>query len=348
MGIVIDVPNLYYIVYDILSKIPHGKITSYKEIAKALGDIKAARAVGQIVSQNKWPEKIPCYKVIHSNGSIGKYSAEGGQKRKKQLLTHEGAIIRGDKVINISEMLWSYTDMGIFPVLESLKRQQEYLAFLAQKQKPLSLHFKNIAACDIAYLDKFPEIAISCCILADFSSIKLVSISLLPLFFPYIPGYLAFREGSPILAAIENLICEKNVAPDLVILDGHGLLHPRRFGIATHIGLLLNKPSIGVAKSLLVGKVDTSKKCSFKDIFYYPVYLDGEIMGYCVEKSKRRIYVSPGYKIDVEQALSLILNLEWRNRRVPDLLAIPHDIVTRIRQSLKNYLLSSLKNKELL
>ena len=112
---------------------------------------------------------------------------------------------------------------------------------------------------------------------------------------PYIPGFLAFRELPSLVAAL-NLL---PVRPELVIVDGHGYAHPRRAGIATHLGVALDLPTIGVAKSRLVGR-----EVSIKGRTY--IVDNDEVLGCVVAKGKRRLYVSVGHKITLESALEII------------------------------------------
>lgn len=124
----------------------------------------------------------------------------------------------------------------------------------------------------------------------------------LPLSFPYIPGLLAFREGPAVLAAAERL----QIEPDLFIFDGQGLAHPRRMGIATHIGVIIDKPSIGCAKSLLCGEHGQVGPevgdCS--EIFH-----KGEAIGAVLRTREgvRPVYISIGHKIDLATAISYVL-----------------------------------------
>ncbi|MEM3408229.1 MAG: MGMT family protein [Candidatus Micrarchaeia archaeon] len=85
-------------VYSILRKIPKGKVITYKRLAELAGNNKAARVVGNLMRRNKNPEKIPCYKVVKSNGGIGGYSAKGGVKKKIQLLKKDGIKIKNGKI----------------------------------------------------------------------------------------------------------------------------------------------------------------------------------------------------------------------------------------------------------
>jgi len=112
---------------------------------------------------------------------------------------------------------------------------------------------------------------------------------------PYISGLLMLRESEPILSALKLL---KNNF-DLLIVDGNGQLHPRKCGIASYLGIIINKPTIGVAKSLLCGNI---KKNSIE--------LDGKILGKVIEKKKgKKIFVSVGNKISLRTSVKIIKSL---------------------------------------
>ncbi|GAB7020138.1 endonuclease V [Halostagnicola bangensis] len=140
-----------------------------------------------------------------------------------------------------------------------------------------------------------------------------------PLEIPYIPGLLAFREGAPILDAIEEL----SVEPDLFLFDGSGRIHFRQAGIATHIGVLLDAPAIGVAKSLLCGEpaddlenLPAGTRVPIESNSRVDV-ADGTLLGYAVqtkqyESSSRYVnplYVSPGHRVGPETAADVVLEL---------------------------------------
>jgi deoxyribonuclease V len=125
-----------------------------------------------------------------------------------------------------------------------------------------------------------------------------------PLRFPYVPGLLSFREGPALLAAFARL----GHAPDLVFCDGQGYAHPRRFGIACHLGVLLNRPTIGVAKSRLVGEYsEPAARAGSSAPLRDPK--SGEVLGAVLRTREgvRPVFVSQGHRISLQRAVELTL-----------------------------------------
>ncbi len=128
--------------------------------------------------------------------------------------------------------------------------------------------------------------------------------SIEPLKFPYVPGLLSFREIPALLAAFESL----RVSPDLIFCDGQGYAHPRRFGLACHLGLLLDVPSIGVAKSLLIGKCkEPPRRARSAAALIDPD--TGEQIGAAVRTvtGVKPVYVSQGHRISLQSAIEFTL-----------------------------------------
>ena len=133
---------------------------------------------------------------------------------------------------------------------------------------------------------------------------------------PYIPGLLAFREGAPILAALSELSTD----PDLLVLDGSGRIHFRQAGIATHVGVLLDVPAVGVAKSLLCGEPQRSVE-NLPEGTRIPIHADGRVeapantlIGYAYQSRQfdspnrhvNPLYVSPGHRVSAETAVDIV------------------------------------------
>lgn len=143
--------------------------------------------------------------------------------------------------------------------------------------------------------------------------------------FPYIPGLLSFRESPVLIKAFKKL---KHI-PDVVIFDGQGIAHPRGLGIASHMGLILETPSIGCAKNLLVGKY-TNLGEEVGDFSY--LMFGGRAVGVALRTKKgvSPIFVSPGHKVDIPSSISIILSL-CRGYRIPEPLRLAHILVNKIR-----------------
>ncbi|NJO40704.1 MAG: deoxyribonuclease V [Cyanobacteria bacterium CRU_2_1] len=143
-----------------------------------------------------------------------------------------------------------------------------------------------------------------------------------PTSFPYIPGLLSFREVPAVLDALEKL----SITPDLLLCDGQGIAHPRRFGIACHIGLLTNLPAIGVGKSLLVGTHPTVPEQKGE---WVPLQHKGETIGAVLRTrpGTKPLYISPGYRVSLETAIAYVLQCTTKYR-LPETTRFAHKLAS--------------------
>jgi deoxyribonuclease V len=172
---------------------------------------------------------------------------------------------------------------------------------------------RRIAGVDVHYAPRL-GLAWAAVAVLDAASLDLVESALasVPVSFPYIPGYLSFRETPAVLAALP-LLSER---PDLLMVDGQGLAHPRRFGIACHIGLLVDIPTIGVAKSRLVGAYEEPAP---ERGGASPLTVRGQRIGTVLRTRDgvNPLFVSVGHRIGLEAATDLVL-ATTRGRRLPE------------------------------
>ncbi len=136
--------------------------------------------------------------------------------------------------------------------------------------------------------------------------------------FPYVPGLLSFRETPLLIKAFEKL----KIEPDLVLVDGQGFAHPRRMGFACHLGLVLDKPTIGCAKSLLIGShLEVGNKVGS----YAEIIDNSEVIGaaVCTRERVRPVYVSIGHRVDLAAAIRWTLSC-CRGYRIPEPLRSAH------------------------
>jgi deoxyribonuclease V len=120
---------------------------------------------------------------------------------------------------------------------------------------------------------------------------------------PYIPGLFILREAGPVLRTLRRLKCY-----DILLVDGNGLLHPRRCGLACYVGVVADKPAIGVAKSLLCGSVRYDNY----------VELEDEILGYRIAKGRKNLYVSIGHRVSLNSAVSIIQRMTKKGEWLPE------------------------------
>jgi deoxyribonuclease V len=291
--------NLYDYFYNLVKQIPEGCITTYGELARALGDIKSARAVGYMLSINDDPDSIPCYKVVHTDKRMGKYALGTDEKAKR--LRKDGIKISNGMVENFNEIFFSDFKTN-FPLLK-LQAEQERIAKMANFSNITGN--ENFAAVDVSY-DK--RKGYGALVSYDDGTYNVKNIEL-KVDFPYIPGYLGYRE----MPFIESLA---DGFKGTLLIDANGLLHPRKCGLATFAGVVMNKITIGVAKSLLIGKIDDG----------YVIY-NNEKLGYVINK---HTIVSPGNGISLESSIRKIKLLG--NGKYPDILKKVHNETVAMRK----------------
>lgn len=190
-------------------------------------------------------------------------------------------------------------------------------------------NIRCIAGADLAF-DKKSSMGFCCIALLGFPDLNIIQVAFYhdEVRFPYIPGLLSFREGPLFLKSFELL--EKR--PDLIIFDGQGIAHPRKLGIASHMGLLLHIPAIGCAKSRLYG--DYEEPEMEKGSRSYLLDRDGERIGMVLRTryKVKPVFVSPGHMTDIEESADIVMHCVGRYR-IPEPTRIAHRRVGEYKRS---------------
>lgn len=184
-----------------------------------------------------------------------------------------------------------------------------------------------VAGCDISF-DRGSDLMHAAIIVLELSTLQPVARSLISdrTSFPYIPGLLAFREVPVLLKAWQQL--ERK--PDVLLLDGHGIAHPRRMGIATHFGIEIDHPTIGCAKNILVG---THGELPAKKGAFVGLMDDSEKIGIVLRSrtNVNPIYVSPGHKLSFDDAYSIVMQALTKYK-LPRTTRLAHQWANKLRK----------------
>lgn len=190
---------------------------------------------------------------------------------------------------------------------------QDRLRAAVDLSDSLPANMRTVAGLDVAYPEDSGR-AVAAVVVMNYPDLSVIdqSVASVEVVFPYIPGLLAFREIPPLEIALRRL----STAPDLLICDGYGIAHPRRFGLACHVGLATGLPTVGVGKTAFVGD-------------YPPVGRErgdwsaitdcGEVVGRALRTrtNVKPIFVSVGHRIELGHACDLVLDL-CRGYRLPE------------------------------
>ena len=312
----IHVPDIIGTLRDLVYQIPPGRVTTYRALAEALGDPDSVRFVAAFLSSEE-AKDWPVHRVVHSSGAVGRSFGEEAKKTVEKLAA-EGVRIVGDKVEPI--LRYFFEDFRTDRPLLRLQEEQREIgkkAVLSPLSDP-----QTIGALDVAYRG---EEAVAALVLADKKGEPLDYLTAwAPAKFPYIRTYLSYRELPAYLAVLKKAK-EEGLWPDVVLVDGNGILHPRRAGIATHLGVLLDLPTVGVAKGHLCGDVNTEGMVIGE---WRPVLLDGEMVAAALRSGRNRtLFISPGHRADLESSLALVQSLLGQEE-LPFPLRFAHEIAT--------------------
>ncbi|MEA5515959.1 deoxyribonuclease V [Nodularia sp. UHCC 0506] len=210
---------------------------------------------------------------------------------------------------------WPLTVEEATAIQESLRNQ-------VIRSDQLKQPVQYVAGVDMGF-ESSGTISRAAVVVLSFPDLQVVETSLAyrPTSFPYIPGFLSFREIPAVLDALEKI----QITPDIILCDGQGIAHPRRFGIASHLGVILGMPTIGVAKSLLIGKHDQLPDTKGS---WQPLIHKSETIGAVLRTRQgvKPVYVSIGHQISLTTAIDYVLSCTPKYRlpettRIADKLA---------------------------
>jgi deoxyribonuclease V len=209
---------------------------------------------------------------------------------------------------------------------------QSELSAKVESQPPFNSaeEVRTLAALDVAYGEKSAGEITAAAVLYDVPSLKILEKSVVTKkadgLFPYVPGLLSFREAPLLVEALKKIKRD----PDVLLIDGQGLAHPRRFGLACHVGFLMDKPSVGCAKSWLFGDYEEPPPGLSGA---YTFLRDGDQMIGVALRSRpfvEPVFVSPGHKMSVLMAVDIVM-LCVRENRLPEPLR-EADRLTRVNE----------------
>jgi deoxyinosine 3'endonuclease (endonuclease V) len=189
-------------------------------------------------------------------------------------------------------------------IIAKTKKLQEEFSKLVVLMDTLDKEPTNFCGIDVAYSR---NVAYCSAVLINTQPMRMVkNINKSSLVInPYIPGYLMLRESEALLTVLKHL----RSSIDVLLIDGHGVLHPRKCGLASYVGILLDVPTIGVAKSLLCGVITAD----------HSILIDGIPYGFeLIKANKKPIYVSVGHKLTLETAVRIVCNLILPKERIPE------------------------------
>ncbi|MCS7115595.1 MAG: endonuclease V [Nitrososphaerota archaeon] len=219
----------------------------------------------------------------------------------------------------------SITKLGANFSIEKARKAQLHLSKQIVLRDLLPRKIRYIAGVDVAYNG---ESAIGAVAVLEYSTLNLVEsqTAICKIAFPYIPTLLSFREVPPSVLCIRKL----KTQPDVFLVDGHGFAHPYHCGFASHLGVVLRRPTIGVAKHRLIGEIEDSKDGDFARLKH-----EGEIVGAVLKtiRGHKPVYVSVGHMVSLETAVKIVRHCTRRSN-IPEPLIKAHQTAAEAKNGI--------------
>jgi deoxyribonuclease V len=301
-------PDLDLALTALVGQIPPGRVATYGTLARALGNVVAAKWVGHRLLHHPHNRGCHCHRVVRAGGALGGFV--GDSDEKLALLRSEGVEVH-QRCIDLHR--YGFDDFQTDQPLLRLQQAQEALRARVIVRPPPSWP-KHVGGVDVSY-GTHSEDATAAYTLLELATGKLLWSTTIRrrVTFPYISSYLAFRE-LPILLELLREVAGCVRLADVIMVDGSGVLHPRQAGVATMLGVVLQWPTIGVTKKRLIGQVSPADSTSGD---WLPMMHDGQLLGAAMlprTSTTKPLYVSPGHLMDLESSVRIVQALLLRHR----------------------------------
>lgn len=294
-----DVPDLPAELERLLAQIPRGGVSTYGDLARALGDVKAARWVGEYLLEHPHHEGCGCHRVVRKGGEVGLYIT-GDPHDKAARLQAEGVAICGDRVVLPRAL---FTEFQCDAPLARLRRLQEAMPQQVELC-PLERTPRTVGGIDVSYVSVHEGVAAYVRIDAATHKVLWSTTVRGAVTFPYIPGYLTFRE-LPLFVRLFEQVRQAGQEAPVTLVDGNGILHPRRAGSASAVGVAVETPTIGISKKLLCGSVELNGLPAGQP---REVIEQQEPIGVALKAGpkSRPFFASPGHRINLQDAIAVV------------------------------------------
>jgi len=312
-------------VFSLVQQIPRGKVTTYGDLARALGDdsLKSVRWLGGLLHVHVHTPSCVCHRVVRSNGEVGLH-VSGASHLKAELLHQEGVVVSSSGHVDLAHRFTAFRSH--FP----LRRLREFQTALRDRviETALTDLPKTFGAVDVAY--QADGTACGAYVLVEAKTLRVLEQLTIcrEVWFPYIPGYLTFRE-LPVMLELVQQAQTSGILGDVLFCDGNGKLHPWKSGIATCVGVLMDHPTLGVGKTLLCGNAEN------EDAEFAAEVLSStkETLGSAIRISKKSkpVYISVGHRITLEDAVR-VARSTFAGHRVPEPIFLADRLTKQIKR----------------